>query len=119
MRAGEASADMRPTIDEAATAVHAMPVVIAGIGVEVVVPIAAVPPSPATKMMRASRPAVNLVGEAGVLDGVTQAVRAAEGDRRGRICEEAGSRDGCCCDGECECSHGVLLIERDDRPFAR
>src|SRR5262245_5605110 len=119
MRARKAPTDMRPTMHMVATDVHPMPVVVAGIRVEIVVPVAAVPPSPAAKMMRASWPAVDLVGEVGVLDGVTQAVRAAEGNRRSRVCEETGSRDGCCCDGECESFHGVLLIERCDRPFAR
>ena len=119
VRPSKAPTDMRPTMHKAAADVHAMPVMVTGIGVEVIVPIAAVPPTPAAKMVPPSGPAVDLVGEVGVFDGVAQAIRAAECNCRSRFGEEAGSHDRCCCDGECKCPHGVLLIKRGDRPFAR
>jgi hypothetical protein len=109
---------------KAPTDVHAMRSVYSvvaevRIGIEVAVPTAAVPPTPAAKMMQASGPAVHLVGEVGVFDGVTQAIGATECDRFSRIGERADSHDRGGCHGKCERLHGVLLIERADRPIAR
>jgi len=84
--------------------------------IEVVVSVAAVPPSPATKMMQPSWPAVHLVGDVGVFDGVTQAVRAIQRDWCRGLRERTGDNDGRGCNGHCKHSHGVLLIERADRP---
>ena len=119
-----APTDVRPTMHKAPTDVHAMHAVDAvvaeaRVGIEVVVPIAAVPIAPAAKMMPPSRPAVHLVGEVGVFDGVTQAIGATECYRCSRIGERADSHDRRGCDGKCERLHGVLLIERADRPIAR
>ena len=115
--------DMRPTMHKAAADVHAMPTVYSVVTEEaeivVVVPIAAVPIAPAAKMMPPSRPAVHLVSDIGVFDGVTQAVRATECDCFGRIGERAEGHDRSGCHGECERLHGVLQIERADRPIAR
>src|SRR6266700_3440294 len=106
MRAGKAPADMRPSMHKAPTDVHAMPPAEAGIGIVVVVPVAAIRPSPATKMMLPSGPAVNLVGEVGVFDGVTQAVSATEGNGRSRFGEPAEGHDRSGCHGERKDLHG-------------
>src|SRR5215510_14348545 len=106
-----APTDVRPAMHKAPTDVHAMHTVDAvaveaRIRIVVVVPIAAVPPTPATKMMPPSRPAVHLVGKVGVFDGVTQAVCATEGDRFSRIGERAEGHDRGGRHGECERLHG-------------
>src|SRR5882757_3136467 len=101
-----APTDVRPTMHKAPTDVHAMPPAEAGIGIVVVVPIAAIRPSPATKVMRASGPAVDLVGEVGIFDGVTQAVSATEGNGRSRFGEHAEDHGRRSCNGECKDLHG-------------
>jgi hypothetical protein len=87
--------------------------------VVVVVAIAAVPPSPATQVMAPTRPAMDFVDEVSVFDGVPQAVGATERDGSGGLGEQAGAHDRCGCNDECESPHGVLLIERADRPSHR
>jgi hypothetical protein len=77
---------MRPTY-KAAADVHAMPEAVAGIGVEVVVPIAAIRPSVAIPVMSPTRPAMNLVDKVTIFDGVAQAVGATERDGGGRLYE--------------------------------
>src|SRR5215471_19362633 len=77
----KAPAEMRPT-HEAAADEHA-PGAEAGIGVEVVgaiAVVAAIRPSPAIPVMPPTGPAMNLVDEAGVLDGGSKAAGATERD---------------------------------------
>jgi hypothetical protein len=106
MRSRNAATDVRPSMHKAAADVHAMPPAEAGRGVEGVVPVAAIRPSPSAKVMRASRPAVHLVGEVGVFDGVTQAVSATECNGRSRFGERAEGHDRSGCHGECKDLHG-------------
>src|SRR5262249_55350724 len=116
MRPREAPADMRPThkapadmrpTHEAAADMHAMPKAVAGIGVEVVVPVAAIRPSVAIPVVPPTGPTMDLVDEVGVFDGVTQAVGATKRDGGGRLGERAGSHDGCGCNSHCENPHGI------------
>src|SRR5262245_13808967 len=109
---------MRPTHKTAAD-VHAMPDAVAGIGVVVVPVVASIRPSPAIPVMPPTRAAMDFVDEVGVFDGVTQAVGATERDGSGGLGEHAGDHDRCGCNDECESPHGVLLIERADRPSHR
>jgi len=62
---------------------------------------------------------MDFVDEVGVFDGVTQAVGATERDGSGGLGEHAGGHDRCGGNDECESPHGVLLIERADRPSHR
>src|SRR5262245_5582406 len=87
--------------------------------VVVIVPIAAIPPSPTIPVMPPTRAAMDFVGEAGVFDGVTQGVGATERDGSGGLGEQTGAHDRCGGNDECESPHGVLLIERADRPSHR
>jgi hypothetical protein len=103
--------------DEAA--VDAMPVVVAEEEVALAIAIAAIPPSPTIPVMPPTRSAMDFVDEVGVFDGVTQAVGATERDGSGGLGEHAGGHDRCGCNDECESPHGVLLIERADRPSHR
>src|SRR5215471_5498884 len=103
----KAPAEMRPT-HEAAADEHA-PGAEAGIGVEVVgaiAVVAAIRPPPTIPVMRPTRPAMDLVDEAGVLDGGSQAVGATERDGSGRFGDKAGGHDGCGRNGEYESPHG-------------
>jgi hypothetical protein len=111
----KAPADMRPTY-KAAADVHAMPEAVAGIGVKVVVPIAAIRPSVAIPVMSPTRPAMNLVDKVTIFDGVAQAVGATECDGGGRLYERAGSHDGCGCNSHCENPHGIPPEIRTCRP---
>jgi hypothetical protein len=87
--------------------------------VVVIVPITSIPPSPATQVMPPARATMDLVDEVGVFDGVTQAVGATERDGSGGLGEQVGAYDRCGCNDESESPHGVLLIERADRPSHR
>src|SRR5262245_4742002 len=74
--------------------------------VAVAIEVAAIRPSPAIPVMSPTRPAMNLVDEVGVFDGVTQAVGAAERDGGGGLGEQAGGHDRCSRNDQCECPHG-------------
>src|SRR5262245_55751542 len=87
--------------------------------VVVIVPIAAIRPSPTIPVMPPTRAAMDFVDEVGVFDGVTQAVGATERDGSGGLGEHAGGHDRCGGNDECESPHDVLLIERADRPSHR
>src|SRR5262249_11227160 len=88
-------------------AMDAMPTKRRAVEEALAIEVAAIRPSPAIPVMPPTWPAMDFVDEVGVFDGVTQAVGATERNGSGGLAEQAGSRNGCSCKGQCECPHGV------------